>query len=190
MLEVYKQKAAMDETANAKLSTLCVDILSMPQSDIPSEIRNVDIVVCALAYHHIDDINHVTKVLASLLKKGGHLLVFDLMESISRSNNANLDEVSRTFHDHKEEVGGESGHSHGHGHHHHHGGHSHGGNQGDNIPSNVKEAVPHIGGMAIEVLENAFNATGILKEVSAKPVLTFVKDGTEYTFALAQGMRD
>jgi SAM-dependent methyltransferase len=81
MLDVYQQKAAVDKTAKAKLSTLCVDILSMPEEEIPAEIRNVDVIVCSLAYHHIDDVNHTSKVLASLLKKGGHLLVFDLMQS-------------------------------------------------------------------------------------------------------------
>ena len=83
MLDVYEQKkAAADETASAKLSTMCVDILSMPESEIPSELRGVDVVVCSMAYHHIDDLKQATTVLASLLKKGGHLLVFDLLQSL------------------------------------------------------------------------------------------------------------
>jgi hypothetical protein len=53
----------------------------------------------------------------------------------------------------------------------------------------VKEAVPHIGGMSLEVLENAFKSSGILKDVTAKPVFMFEKDGTDFTMALAQGTR-
>jgi SAM-dependent methyltransferase len=83
MLDVYEQKAAMDEVAASKLSTMCIDILSMSESEIPQEVRDVDVVVCSMAYHHIDDIKGATRVLASLLRKGGHLLVFDLMEGLS-----------------------------------------------------------------------------------------------------------
>ena len=66
---------------------LCIDILS--SSEIPQELQNVDIVVCSMAYHHIEDIDHTSKVLASLLKKGGHLLVVDLLESHPLLNEVN-----------------------------------------------------------------------------------------------------
>lgn len=79
MVDIYNQKAANTDIS-AKMHALCTDILS---SEIPQELQNVDIVVCSMSYHHIQDINHASKVLASLLKKGGHLLVVDLLQSQS-----------------------------------------------------------------------------------------------------------
>jgi ubiquinone/menaquinone biosynthesis C-methylase UbiE len=82
MVNVYNQKATTNGVSS-KMFALCIDILS--SSEIPQELQNVDVVVCSMAYHHIEDIDHTSKVLASLLKKGGHLLVVDLLESPSPS---------------------------------------------------------------------------------------------------------
>ena len=78
MVDVYNQKA-MNHDVSTKMHAICTDILS--SSEIPQELQNVDVVVCSMAYHHIEDIGHTSKVLASLLKKGGHLLVVDLLQS-------------------------------------------------------------------------------------------------------------
>ena len=56
--------------------------MSLASDEIPKEIQNADVIVCSMAYHHIEDINLASKVLASLLKIGGHLLVVDLFESL------------------------------------------------------------------------------------------------------------
>ena len=82
MVDVYNQKAT-NNGVSSKMFAMCIDILS--SSEIPAELQNVDVVVCAMAYHHIDDTDNTSKVLASLLKKGGHLLVVDLLESCPSS---------------------------------------------------------------------------------------------------------
>jgi SAM-dependent methyltransferase len=82
MLDIFNAKAERDELQD-KMSSLCMDILC--GGAIPEEIKGVDVVVVSMAYHHIDDTDHTSKVLASLLKKGGHLLVLDLLESKPQS---------------------------------------------------------------------------------------------------------
>ena len=77
MVDIYNQKA-MNNDVSEKMHASVADILA---SEIPEEFQNVDVVVCSMAYHHIQDINHTSKTLASLLKKGGHLLVVDLLKS-------------------------------------------------------------------------------------------------------------
>jgi hypothetical protein len=44
---------------------------------MPAELRKIHVVVCAIAYQHLGDVDHVSKVLASLLKKEGCILVID-----------------------------------------------------------------------------------------------------------------
>src|SRR5271163_686241 len=78
MVDAYNQKAKKNGIEE-KMKAVCVDILA-PGAEIREEMRNVDVVVCSMSYHHIEDIVNTTKVLASLLKKGGHLLVVDLLE--------------------------------------------------------------------------------------------------------------
>lgn len=79
MVEVYNQKAQNEGT---NMQARVIDVLSLPEREIPEELKGADVVVCSMAYHHIDDIKHCSTVLATLLRKGGHLLVLDLMESI------------------------------------------------------------------------------------------------------------
>ena len=78
MVDAFNKKAK-NSGLEEKMKAVCVDILA-PGAEIPEELRNVDFVVCSMSYHHIEDIVHTSKVLASLLKKGGHLLVVDLFE--------------------------------------------------------------------------------------------------------------
>lgn len=80
MVEVYNQKTLINGVSQ-KMHAFCNDILSGPE--IPEELQNVDIVVCSMSFHHFQDINQSSKVLASLLKKGGHLLIVDLFEGNS-----------------------------------------------------------------------------------------------------------
>lgn len=78
MVDAYNQKARKNGLEE-RMKAVCADILA-PGAEIREELRNVDVVVCSMSYHHIEDIVNATKVLASLLKKGGHLLVVDLLE--------------------------------------------------------------------------------------------------------------
>lgn len=78
MVEAFNQKSR-NSGIEGKMKAMCIDILA-PGAEIPEELRNVDVVVCSMSYHHIEDIVNTSKVLASLLKKGGHLLVVDLLE--------------------------------------------------------------------------------------------------------------
>ena len=78
MVDAYNQKSR-NSGIEGKMKATCTDILA-PGAEIPEDLRNVDVVVCSMSYHHIEDIVNTSKVLASLLKKGGHLLVVDLLE--------------------------------------------------------------------------------------------------------------
>jgi ubiquinone/menaquinone biosynthesis C-methylase UbiE len=80
MVDIYNQKATNNEVSG-KMHALCTDILALPVSEMPQELQNVDVVCCSMAYHHIEDIDQASKVLASLLKKGGYFLVVDLLQS-------------------------------------------------------------------------------------------------------------
>jgi SAM-dependent methyltransferase len=82
MVDVYNRKAANNQVSE-KMHAICSDITSLPMEEIPPELQNVDIVVCSMAYHHIENLHHTTKVLASLLKKGGYLIIVDLFQSLS-----------------------------------------------------------------------------------------------------------
>jgi hypothetical protein len=91
-----------------------------------------------------------------------------------------VDDVSVTFHNHGEPKEG-PGHGHGHGHGH--------GELDGHTKQSIEETIPHIGGMAKELMEATFKATGLLENVSAKPAFTSMKDGTEFSFVLASGTR-
>lgn len=81
MVDEYNKKATNNQLSS-KMRALCIDILSLPASAIPQDIQNVDVVVCAMSFHHIQDVDRISKVLASLLKKGGHILVLDLLQGL------------------------------------------------------------------------------------------------------------
>ena len=80
MVEVYNQKAEKEGVAE-KMKGRTIDVLSLTEEEVPEGLKEADVVVCSMAYHHIEDIEHTSRVLASLLKKGGHLFVVDLMQS-------------------------------------------------------------------------------------------------------------
>lgn len=80
MVDVYNNKAT-NSALSTKMHALCIDILSLPEHELPEEVQSVDIVLCSMSFHHIENIDHSSKVLASLLKKGGHLLIVDLLQS-------------------------------------------------------------------------------------------------------------
>jgi ubiquinone/menaquinone biosynthesis C-methylase UbiE len=78
MLDIYNQKVS-DDGLSHKMHTLCLDIMTLDR--YPAELQNVDVVVCSMAYHHLDHIVSISKILVAMLKKGGHLLVVDILQS-------------------------------------------------------------------------------------------------------------
>ena len=83
MVDVYNQKAATHGLAS-KMHALCLDIAAT--EELPAELQNVDVIVCSMSFHHIDNVDRISKILASLLKKGGHLLVLDLLQGQERED--------------------------------------------------------------------------------------------------------
>jgi len=80
MVNVYNDKAK-NNNVSSKMHALSLDVLSLDPSEIPQEVKDVDVVVCSMSFHHIENIAHASRVLASLLKRGGYLLVVDLLQS-------------------------------------------------------------------------------------------------------------
>ena len=81
MCNLYNEKASKAEISG-QMQAFCVDILAGAGEEVPEDAKDVDVVVCSMGYHHIQDSKRTTEVLASLLKKGGHLIVLDLLESM------------------------------------------------------------------------------------------------------------
>ena len=132
--------------------------------------RKFDIVVCANAYHHVPDIDLVTKLLVSVLKpETGRLFVVDLSEY-------------KQPHDH--------GHEHGHGHGHHHGhhppaaGHTHG------PEPFTGPAVAHTGGFTSSRIESCFKNAGLCDFDFVDSAVTAEIRGGQATFFLASGRRE
>jgi len=69
-LRVYNQGIPPEE-----MGAICTK-LEGNQAELDG--KKFDVVVCASAYHHIQSIEHVTRVLSYFLKPGGALLVVDL----------------------------------------------------------------------------------------------------------------
>jgi SAM-dependent methyltransferase len=176
MVDVFNQKAIVNATTES-MHALCLDITTT--KELPADLRDIDVVVCALSYHHMGDIDHISKILASLLKKGGHLLVVDLLESLFLEISLIVDDVSAQFH---------GKHSHDHGHH------------GDSVlhdgrhiskqeHEHVIAGVAHLGGFSLERIQDAFKSTGLLGDISAKQAFTMEKDGIDFAFLIASVKR-
>ena len=179
MVDVFNQKAMSNATTES-MHALCLDITTT--KDLPADLRDIDVVVCALSYHHMGDIDHISKILASVLQKGGHLLVVDLLESLFLEISLIVDDVSSQFH---------GTHSHDHG---HHGRHDdsvlHDGRQiSRQEHEHVIAGVAHLGGFSLERIQHAFKSTGLLGDISAKQAFTMEKDGIDFAFLIASGKR-
>jgi len=81
MCDIYNEKASKAGISE-KMHAVRKDILAGAGEEIPEDAKDVDVVVCSMGYHHIQDSKRTTEVLASLLKKGGHLIVLDLLQSM------------------------------------------------------------------------------------------------------------
>jgi len=91
--------------------------------------------------------------------------------------------VSAKFHSHHLHQHGEH---HGHSHEHGHSGPEH---LDGHTPQSIIDTVAHIGGMSKPTLKNAFNSTGLLGNISVEQVFSHEKEGTEFAFVLASGVR-
>jgi hypothetical protein len=99
-----------------------------------------------------------------------------------------IDEVSSRFHHHGHPKDGHGhrqihdGHAQEHNHHHaeHLDGHT---------MQNIIDIVPHIGGISIQRLEEAFNSTGLLNQVVAKKAFRAMKEGMEFEFVIGIGRK-
>lgn len=75
MVDQYNHRVHNQGIPSEEMHAICA-ILDGRESELDG--KRFDVIVCASAYHHIDSIEHVTKVLAYFLKPGGTLLVVDL----------------------------------------------------------------------------------------------------------------
>lgn len=67
----------MLEEFHAKLplaDTISVDVLS---DDISELLRSVDLIICTISYHHLDNYEEITNKLSQCLKPQGHLFIID-----------------------------------------------------------------------------------------------------------------
>lgn len=56
------------------------DVIVVSKSFADRPVLHADIPQCAASYHHIVDIDSITRILASFLKPGGSLLVADILK--------------------------------------------------------------------------------------------------------------
>ncbi|CAE6434509.1 unnamed protein product [Rhizoctonia solani] len=82
-VDFYNERAAKQGVPPEQMKALCADLTERgkAENDAFGGVE-FDVIVCSAAYHHFDDINQMTKVLASYLKPGtGTLIIIDIMES-------------------------------------------------------------------------------------------------------------
>ncbi|KAL5636259.1 hypothetical protein ACGC1H_004916 [Rhizoctonia solani] len=82
-VEFYNERVAKQGIPPDEMKAICTDLTERgkAESDIFDGIE-FDVIVCSGAYHHFDDINDITKTLASYLKPGtGMLVIVDVLAS-------------------------------------------------------------------------------------------------------------
>ncbi|RHZ52894.1 hypothetical protein Glove_456g22 [Diversispora epigaea] len=76
MVDLYNKKVWQQGIDKEEMQAICLELKESEGDQLNG--RKFDFVVCASSYHHLEDINSTTKVLANYLKPGGQLFVFDL----------------------------------------------------------------------------------------------------------------
>ncbi|CAE7078154.1 unnamed protein product [Rhizoctonia solani] len=82
-VDFYNERAAKQGVSPNEMKAICADLTERGKTehDLFDGIQ-FDVIVCSGAYHHFDDINAMTKILASYLKPGtGVLAVIDILTS-------------------------------------------------------------------------------------------------------------
>ncbi|KAF0548843.1 S-adenosyl-L-methionine-dependent methyltransferase [Gigaspora margarita] len=87
MVNEYNKKVWQQGIDKEEMQAICLELKESEGDQLNG--RKFDLIVCASAYHHLDDINSTTRMLASYLKQGGELIVLDLKKD---------PEVSHMFH--------------------------------------------------------------------------------------------
>ena len=112
-----------------------------------------------MAYHHLADINGMTRLLASFLAPGGTLLVVDIVKSDESVRAAK--ELFEKRAKAEAEAGAGAGHQHDHGHDHAHAhehshDHGHGHGHGHGTEDGHTHGVAHVGGISEADIRAAF----------------------------------
>ncbi|CAN6615437.1 hypothetical protein TRVA0_006S01398 [Trichomonascus vanleenenianus] len=79
-VDVFNKRAADNGVPKEEMRAYAMDILSDDQiknDEILLANGKFDLATCSMSYHHIPDIDHATKRIGSLLKKGGWYFVMD-----------------------------------------------------------------------------------------------------------------
>ncbi|CAG8456200.1 17130_t:CDS:2 [Racocetra fulgida] len=87
MVDEYNKKVWQQGIDKEEMQAICLELKESEGDQLNG--RKFDLVVCASAYHHIEDVKSMTKVLASYLKQDGELIVLDLKKQ---------PEISHKFH--------------------------------------------------------------------------------------------
>ncbi|CAE6444247.1 unnamed protein product [Rhizoctonia solani] len=81
-VEYYNERVANQGIPSDEMRAICTELVERGTGDDPFGGIEFDVIVCTQAYHHFEDINSVTKTLASYLKPGtGVLVVVDMIRS-------------------------------------------------------------------------------------------------------------
>ncbi|CAE6514580.1 unnamed protein product [Rhizoctonia solani] len=82
-VEYFNGRVANQGIPPDEMKAICTELVERGTRDTdPFEGIVFDVIVCTQAYHHFEDINGITKILASYLKPGtGVLVVIDMIRS-------------------------------------------------------------------------------------------------------------
>ncbi|CAE7128067.1 unnamed protein product [Rhizoctonia solani] len=82
-VEYYNERVANQGIPPDEMRAICAELVERGTGDAdPLDEIEFDVIVCTQVYHHFEDINSVTKILASYLKPGtGVLVVVDMIHS-------------------------------------------------------------------------------------------------------------
>lgn len=150
MAKAYKERTGHEGYAS--------NIIEESNTDIDNDF---DYIICTMAYHHIEDLDLITKKLSEKLKSGGWLYVMDMD---STNPNTTMGQLMKTMaaqkhnghnHSHSHSDSHSHEHSHGHGH-----AHSHGDN--DNLEEEAEKiGVAHAYGVSPEGMIKTFEKAGL-----------------------------
>ncbi|CAG8680264.1 7245_t:CDS:2, partial [Acaulospora colombiana] len=86
-VDIYNKKVWQQGIDKEEMQALCLELKESEDDQLNG--RKFDAIVCASSYHHLDNIDSMTKMLSNYLKPGGELFVLDLKKD---------PEISHKFH--------------------------------------------------------------------------------------------
>ncbi|CAG8520435.1 20407_t:CDS:2 [Cetraspora pellucida] len=96
MVDEYNKKVWQQGIDQEEMHAICLELKESEGNQLNG--RKFDLVVCASAYHHIEDINSMTRVLANYLKQDGTLIVLDLKKQPNLSHRLHMDTNNSVSH--------------------------------------------------------------------------------------------